>query len=676
MSKHARVRKPNAAAKSSPDLQSRSGTRTWWETWWPLFLIATLVAWAFLPALNNGFVTYDDPDYVTKNTRIQEGLSLSSIIWAFDPATRVSANWHPLTLLSHMLDCELFGLKPFGHHLTSLILHVANSVLLFVLLRGMTGTLWCSLAVAAWFGVHPAHVESVAWVAERKDVLSGLFFMLTLLAYHKYVKCKAEASSQTRTFYFLALAAFTLGLLAKPMLVTLPFVLLLLDYWPLQRVSLVSLRSLLREKAPFFALTIVSCVITYSVQKQGGAMAAIEPIPFTDRVSNAVVSYLRYVGTLVWPTDLLVFHPFQKSWPLSLVVLAILFVVGVSLAPVWWGRQSGYWPVGWFWFLGTLVPVIGLVQVGAQSIADRYTYLPSIGLFIVLVWGADEIRRQWRVPGLAVGAMGAAAAVACIVATRHQVEVWQDGETLFRRVLAKYADHYYPHFALGVTLVEKRRFQEGIMALQRARELNPKFVLSYLNLAAALLAEGKAKEAVAVCHQATVLEPKMLSAWSNLGRYQMNADDVAGAVESFQRANAISPNDAKVHSLLGGALRSSRRFDEAIIAQRRALELQPGLAPAREELIKALIQNGAVDEARIEWRRFSGLTPNSVVEHNSFGVLLAEIGQLDAATKEFEAAHKMAPDDVDAKNNLVRAYAMKANAGKGEPPPARQRLLP
>jgi Flp pilus assembly protein TadD len=626
--------------------------------------VAALVVWAFLPSLSNGFVTYDDPDYVTKNANVQGGFSLAGIAWAFDPTTRVSANWHPLTLVSHMLDCDWYGLNPFGHHLTALVLHAANSVLLFVLLQRMTGALGCSLAVAAWFGLHPAHVESVAWVAERKDVLSGLFWMLTLLAYAEFAKNQEASSPRARTWYVLALVSFLFGLLTKPMLVTLPCMLFLLDYWPLRRLTRTSFPRLLLEKLPFFVLTLSSSVITFIIQKKAGAMDMVEAVPFVSRLTNSLVSYCRYIGMLIWPVNLTVFYPLQVSWPLTTVVLSVLLIAVVLLAAVLLGRRCPYLPVGWFWFLGTLVPVIGLVQVGAQSIADRYTYLPSIGLFIVVAWAADDVRRRWRVPAWAVGAIGSATVLSCVAATRYQIGFWKDGETLFRRAVAFSGDHYLPRLSLGAALLEKRSYREAIVELERARELRPTVVLTHLNLGAALLADERTEEAIAACREATRLDPKLLTAWNNLGRCQLRAGKASDAVESFRKALTIAPDDADVHHLLGVALRTEHRFDEAVLSQRRSLELRPGMALAREELIKALILKGQLDEARLEWRSISGLVPDSVVEHNSFGVLLAEIGQIDAATKEFEAAQRIAPDDPATKNNLARAYEAKTKQGK------------
>lgn len=667
-----KVRRTAKSVQTKPPLEAGGG---FWRNWWPCLLVAAVVAWVFLPCLNNDFVTYDDPEYVTRNERVRAGLSLGTIAWAFSPTTNVCANWHPLTLLSHALDCEWHSLNPYGHHLTSLLLHVANSVLVFVVLKRMTGSSWSSFAVAVLFGLHPAHVESVAWVAERKDVLSGFFWMLSIWAYVEFVKGQAANAPRTRTYYFLALAAFALGLLAKPMLVTLPFVLLLLDYWPLQRLTLATIRRLVLEKVPFFILTLISCVVTLIAQKQGGATTMAEAVPFFDRLTNALVSYCRYVGMLFWPKDLAAFYPFRENWPVTVVVLSALAVAGSSLAVVLLGRKRGYFPTGWFWFLGTLVPVIGLVQVGAQSIADRYTYLPSIGFFVVVAWGADELLRQWRAPGWSIGALGVAAGVACIGATRNQIAFWKDGETLFRRAVAISGEHYLPRLGLGGALLIKRQFHESIAELQRARELRPSEVFIHFNLCTALLAEDRIEEALAVCWEGTRVQPKAAMAWSNLGRCQMKAGEMANAVESLQRAVAIEPKDPSNHHMLGVALRAEKRFEEAIHPLRRALELQPGLTTAREELVKALLLEGQLEEARSEWRQATGIAAGSAVEHNSFGVLLAELGQMDSAIKEFEAAQRIEPGNADAKNNLARAHAAKAKEARpvndASNPPAR-----
>ena len=374
----------------------------------PVWLIAVLLALVtialYWPATSHDFVNYDDNFYVTSNVHVQNGLTLESLKWAF--FNPVAANWHPLTLLSHMLDCQLFGLKPWGHHLTSVLLHAVNTVLVFLFLRRLTDAIWRSLLVAAVFGLHPLHVESVAWVAERKDVLSTCFGLLALIFYTRYVQCVTSDTCQVTgpkvipasvlsrvthhpsLFYGLALFFFALGLMSKPMLVTWPFVMLLLDYWPLERFKPGCAWRLVGEKIPFFALAAVASVVTFVVQQHGGALGEGENLPFGARSGNALISYCRYLAKMFWPTDLAIFYPHPGYWPLERVFFAGGLIVGISVLLYVKRRRYPFLLVGWLWFGGTLMPVIGLVQVGGQAMADRYTYIPSLGVLIVAIWGA------------------------------------------------------------------------------------------------------------------------------------------------------------------------------------------------------------------------------------------------------------------------------------------------
>src|ERR1041384_6646102 len=378
-------------------------------------LLFLLVFGAFLPSLRNDFINYDDPPYVTDNAQVQNGLSGENVRWAFSSSEQ--ANWHPLTWLSHMLDCQVFGLQPWGHHLTSVLLHTVNSLLCFLVLQRITGAPWRSWCVAALFGLHPLRVESVAWLAERKDVLSGLFFMLVLIAYAKFVQSTGHTGSAISQapnptvkrcassfiiyhpfwyFYLLALVFFVLGLMSKPMLVTLPCIMLLLDFWPLHRVKKEGITTVVVEKVPFFLVAAASSVVTLLVQQRGGAVIAIARLPLHLRLENALVSYCRYLAKLFWPAKLSVFYPLPPHWATPTVLLAAVLIAGVSVFVLTMWRRHPYLPVGWFWFVGTLIPVIGLVQVGAQSMADRYSYLPSIGVFIALVWGGCNLVQRRR----------------------------------------------------------------------------------------------------------------------------------------------------------------------------------------------------------------------------------------------------------------------------------------
>ncbi|MEI9961723.1 MAG: hypothetical protein WDM76_11500 [Limisphaerales bacterium] len=376
---------------------------------WLIVIVLALVTIAlYWPATQCDFINLDDPEYVTANVHVQNGLSVENIKWAF--SNPVLFNWHPLTMLSYMMDCQFFGLNPWRHHLTSVLLHSLNTVLVFLFLRSLTGALWRSVLVAALFGWHPLHVESVAWVAERKDVLSTCFGLLSLIFYGRYAQKQSQAASsklktqkgstlnsQPATIdYVLALLFLALGLMSKAMLVTWPFVMLLLDYWPLERFNRLHIWRLVVEKIPFFVLTVLVGIVTFVVQKQGGALDTGEALPLGARGGNALISYCRYLGKLIWPTDLAVFYPHPGHWPVGLVIMAGMLLLGISIVLIAKRAHYPYLLMGWLWFVGTLVPVIQLLQTGAHAMADRYTYIPSIGALILIVWGIYELTRSWR----------------------------------------------------------------------------------------------------------------------------------------------------------------------------------------------------------------------------------------------------------------------------------------
>ncbi len=445
--------------------------------------LAALVAAVYAPVRHFDFVQLDDPAYVTENPRVLRGLTLDGAAWAL--TTGHAANWHPVTWLSHMLDVELFGVAAGPHHLTNLLLHAANTLLLFGLLLRMTGALWRSAFVAALFGIHPLHVESVAWVAERKDVLSTLFWLLTTWAYVAYVRARAPRRTVA---YVLALLLFAVGLMAKPMLVTLPFTLLLLDWWPLGRWDAAtpprsSLWPLVREKIPFFALAAASSVATFVVQQRGGAVSAVGSEPSALRLQNALVSAVAYLRDMVWPAGLTMIYPFPSSIPAWHVAAACLVVGGVSFAAWRLARSHPFLAVGWLWYLGTLVPVLGLVRVGLQARADRYTYVPLIGVFIALAWGGAALagRVRLRLPGrpalqsAALAVLAAAVVLALALAARQQVGYWKDNVTLWTRatVLTLHMDEYEAHMSLGATLADQGRTDEALRHFAEAVRLRP-----------------------------------------------------------------------------------------------------------------------------------------------------------------------------------------------------------
>jgi hypothetical protein len=388
-----------------------------------LFL-ATVTLLLYVPVAWHSFIDYDDADYVFDNPHVTTGLSTTNLAWAF--TTGHAANWHPVTWLSHILDCQLFGLNPGPQHLVNALLHAANTALLFLALARMTGQPWRSAFIAALFGWHPLHVESVAWIAERKDVLSTFFGFLVILAYHSYTRRKNWLR------YVILALLFGLGLMAKPMLVTLPCLLLLLDYWPLCRFnSLGGLWTVLIEKIPLFAIAGAACVTTFIAQRAAGAVVSVGTLPLFPRLENALLSVFRYLGKMVWPEGLMIPYMFGIEFNLAIVLVAGLALAALTFAAIRLGHQFPYFPVGWFWYLGTLVPVIGVVQVGIQSMADRYTYVPLVGAFILLTWSVSDALQHWRVSQKVTASLATAALGSCVVLTTHQLRYWRNSETLF-----------------------------------------------------------------------------------------------------------------------------------------------------------------------------------------------------------------------------------------------------
>lgn len=526
----------------------------------PVWLLVTMLALLTLavywPAMHNDFVNYDDHAYVVENVHVREGLSFDNLKWVFFHP--VSANWHPLTMLSHMLDCELYGLNPWGHHLTNVLLQTFNTILFFLLLRGLTGAVWRSLAAAALFGVHPVHVESVAWVAERKDVLSGCFGLLSLIFYTRYAQerslCEhlpfeggtvaAIESQPAKLDYCLALVFLALGLMSKAMLVTWPFVMLLLDYWPLDRLKAGKLRGLVREKIPFFVMSVAASVVTYLVQKYAGAVANVYLMPLSGRADNALISYCRYLGEIFWPNQLAVFYPLPENWPLAKVLLAGSFLAGILI--VLWANRRRYpfMLMGWLWYCGTLVPVIGLVQVGSQAMADRYTYIPSMGVLILLVWGVTELTRGWKFHVIVLSTTGLAAILTCTLLTRQQIGYWQDGEALFRHALEVTGENQVARANLGGALLLEGQIEEAISQYNDALRLNPHDIEAHNNLGYALLKKGRIDEAFTQFQEALRLNPSYVEAHNNLGmRSRKKAKSTRPSANLKKRSvcNRISP---------------------------------------------------------------------------------------------------------------------------------------
>ena len=557
---------------------------------------------------SHDFVSFDDPIYVTENAHVQAGLSGAGLAWAL--TTFHDSNWFPLTWLSHMLDVQLFGLDSGPQHLTNVLLHALSAVLLFVVLRRMTGARWPSAVVALLFGLHPLHVESVAWIAERKDVLSALFWMLTLWAYAGYV------TRPTRSRYFLTLLLFCLGLMAKPMLVTLPLVLVLLDLWPLRRGVC------LLEKLPFFAASLASSIVAYVAHQQGGAVASFEIVPLATRVENALITYVVYLLQAIWPARLAVFYPYPLKPILVPAIFAAVVLVGITTLAIREFSRRPYLTVGWLWYGITLLPVIGLVQTGSQARADRYTYIPLIGVSIAVVWGLSEVLAPWR---RFRAALAIAAVVACAVITAWQVRYWRDSVALYQHAIDVVPENYLAHF----------------------------------NLAAVLESQGRTSDALAQLREAVSIRPTSASARAELGQMLAQMGHADEALEQLQTAVNMRPNDPVAQFRLGSVLGTLGRPNDAAAHFLQVVRLQPENAEAHYNLGLALAEQDKLQDAAREFSETIKLRPQDAEAHFNLGVALARLNQIDQAIAQFSEALRLKPDFVEDRQALEHAIALR-----------------
>jgi tetratricopeptide (TPR) repeat protein len=625
-----------------------------------LVLATAAVYW---PVRHFNFVGYDDGEYVYGNPHVQPGLTFRGVVWAF--TTDYARNWHPLTWLSHMLDCQLFGLDAGAHHLVSVLIHIASTLLLFLLLKRMTAAPWRSAFVAALFALHPLHVESVAWVAERKDVLSAFFWMLTLWAYVRYVEKFEVQSSKFKIHYVLSLLFFTLGLMVKPMLVTLPFVLLLLDYWPLGRTGCAEAATgentktpssqLLKEKLPFVALAAASCAATYWAQHAGGTMASLKSVSPGMRIANALLSYVSYLDKAVWPTGLAVFYPLRTSLPAAAAVAAGIGLVGVTAAVIWKGRPMPWLVTGWFWYLGTLVPVIGLVQVGAQAMADRYTYVPLIGLLMMLCWSVPGVALEQRILKAITSGAAVAVLAACAMLSKIQVGYWKDTETLFRHALSVTRDNWLAHNNLGVALVQAGRVPEGIEHLEQALRINPDYDEGHYNLGLALAQTGRVQEAMEHWKQALRFNPDLAEAHYNLAVALEQEGHLEEAIRHYEQTVRINPDFVQAQGNLGLALLQLGGAQEAIRHFEQALRIEPDSPELQYNLGLALAQVGRVREAVGLWEQAVRLKPDFAEAHHKLGDVLLLVGKPQEAIRHYEIALQVRPNLVQVQCSLGTA---------------------
>jgi len=551
--------------------------------------LAAMVWVVFGQTLGFGFVNFDDNLYIYENPIVLKGLTFPGILWAF---THFWAfNWHPLTWLSHMLDCQFYGLNAGGHHLTNVLLHAATVILLFLVLRRMTGCLWRSAFVAAVFAIHPLRVESVAWLAERKDVLSGLFFMLTLGAYVGYAR---HPWSPAR--YGLVVLLFALGLMCKPMLVTLPFVLLLLDYWPLNRLQANTgnepvfrlarrqiPRRLILEKLPLLGLTVASCVITIFAQARVIQLSENLSLPL--RLGNVLISCVAYMDQMFWPSGLAVLYPVTAGdVRIAGVALSLAVLAGISTGVIILHRRLPYLLTGWLWYLIMLVPVIGILQVGLQARADRYTYLPQIGLYLLLTWAAADLCAGWRHRRVLLAGGAATILVALIFCARAQTAYWKNSESLWTHTLARTSNNYIAHYSLGKALFEQGNVDEAIAQYQKALQIKPDYADVHETLGNALLQKGNADEAITQYQAALQINPHNAGAFYNLGNALFEQGNVDEAIAQYRKALQIKPDYADAHNNLGAALFRQGNVDEAIAQYQRALQIKPDKAEVQNNL--------------------------------------------------------------------------------------------
>ena len=642
--------------------------------------LAFIVGISFSGALGNGFVNFDDNEYVYENPKITGGLTSSAVAWAFSHFH--AGNWHPLTTISHMLDCQLYGLQPWGHHLTSIFFHGAATILLFLALRELigsgsprdesvrsatgrirpTGGIWPSAFVAAVFAVHPLRVESVAWIAERKDVLSGVFFMFSLFAYAKYVR------GGRRLWYWATVLGFTFGLMSKPSVVPLPFLLLLLDFWPLgrwqvsgvrrqrsvvssqrsaastfQRLNIsTSFRGLLIEKIPFFVLSAASCVITVLAQRE--AISEMRQVAFPTRLANAIISCVVYLRQIFYPTNLAALYLYPRGhinpavvtgWACLLAVLSILCWI--------YRKRFPFLVTGWVWYLGMLVPVIGIVQVGNQAHADRYTYLSSIGVYLLVTWLFVKLVSKRRYSRQLAAVLALLIVTGLVVQTRAQTSYWRSSVTLWQHAVESTSNNYQAYTNLGISLLNEGRIHEAIAQHKRSLEIEPHFAETHRAFADALLKGGQIDEAIAHYRKALEIRPDFPDAERNLGDALLQKGRVAEAIDHYRHALAAKPDYPEAQNNLGNALASARRYSEAEAAFATAVQLNPNYADAHNNLGSVLMLEGKIEEAADEFEQAVRINQNYAEAHYNLALALAKLGQRSGAIAELNEALRIKP---------------------------------
>ncbi len=620
-----------------------------WRGWLPIIVILVLSVAVYTQVGDFGFAVIDDADYVSHNGYVREGPAPQGILWAL--TARHASNWHPLTWISHMLDCRLFGLDPGKHHLTNLVFHLANALLLFVVLRRMTGSIWRSSFVTGLFALHPLHVESVAWISERKDVLSTFFMLLAILA---YVRC-TEKPGVGR--WVLVSIVFGLGLMAKPMLVSLPIILLLLDYWPLRRWQL-GLGKLLMEKTPLFLLSVASCAVTFLAQRSGGAVQELADFPLTVRIANAIVSYASYLGKMILPTNLGPLYPHPgNTLPVWTVVISTAVLLVLTMTAATLRRKAPYLIVGWLFYIITLLPVIGLVQVGNEGMADRYTYVPLMGIFIAIFWLVPDtlsrISARSRRIGLRIA--GCAVIVALSTLTYQQAGTWRDTDSFTRQMLKATHNHPLSRLKEAKFLSQEGRLEEAEVFMAELVEDYPSLP-EVRNGYGCLLGDLKRhNEAVLQFREAIRLRPDYAAAYSNLGLEYESAGKLDEALRWCRKAVGIAPKTAQWRANLAHVLATLQRYEESAAEYRRALAIRPDTPGAESDLGMVLYNNDDAEGGIRHLRRAVRANPDDGLSRLRLGTMLHYEGHHTEAIEHLRAATELQPASADAHGTLAMA---------------------
>ena len=634
-----------------------------------LFIFLSLIfltVTAYWEVRHNDFINLDDNLYVTENSNVQKGITLKGIFWAFTSIE--NGQWHPITWLSHMIDYQFFGLDAGGHHVTDLLLHITNTVLLFILLYRMTAAAWQSGFVAALFALHPLHVESVAWVSERKDVLYAFFWILALSAYLHYVR------NQNNRWRLLLLLCFIFAVMSKSMAVTLPFVLLLLDYWPLGRMKLretdhipilfaspslalknrnISILKLLSEKLPLFSVSAVISLFTIFTNYRVGSLTSADKLSWVLRFQNAAVSYVRYILKMFWPDPLAVLYPFQVKLPFWYVAWTTSILVTITVLVFLAKEKRPYLVVGWMWYLITLLPAVGLVQSGIQGLADRFTYIPMIGLFMMVVYGASDILKKWPYSKYVLSLPLSMVLFILILLTRSQVLLWRNSITLFEQTLSVTTGNYLIHNNLGVTLARQGKDPQALVQYQKALEINPRYADAHYNMGSLLARQGEDEEAAVQFMESLRIKPDKKEAHNDLGVILNKHGRIREAVFHFTEAIHIDPNYGEAHFNLGTFLFQHGKYGEAVSYFSEALRINPLNAGTHNSLAASLAATGKIEEAIIHYHQALKINKDYTDAHYNLGSLLCRLGRPKEAITQYNEVLRLQPSDAEAHYELA-----------------------